>query len=322
MYIVRLNFVHPDPTDPQETADRYRAGIDIAEYADANGFSMISTEEHQATPMGWSPTPLVTAGAILARTTNVSVAIAALLVPLHDPVRVAEQIAVLDLLSKGRIIVTTGIGYRPVEYAALGRDWSRRGALLDEAIETMQAVWNGEPIEVDGEQVVIGPRPYTRPHPMLLIGGSSKVAARRAARYGLPFQVPGHHPGLEDYYNDQCEQHGTFPMYIAPERAAMVHIVDDPDRAWAELGEHFWFEAKTYKSWQPPGQHSAVTTSANSVDELRAEGIYKFLTPAEAIDHVRRSGALALHPLCGGMPIDSAWQSVQYAVDEVLPALT
>ena len=59
--MMRLNFVHPDPTDAEHMSDRYRAGIDLAEYADKNGFAMVSTEEHTATSIGWSPTPLLTA---------------------------------------------------------------------------------------------------------------------------------------------------------------------------------------------------------------------------------------------------------------------
>ena len=136
--MMRLNFVHPDPTDPNHMSDRYRAGFDLAEYADKNGFALVSLEEHQATEIGWSPTPLLNAAMILNRTENLSVAITALLVPLHDPVRLAQELAVIDLVSKGRISITTGLGYRPAEYAAVQKDWNRRGKILDHALETMQ----------------------------------------------------------------------------------------------------------------------------------------------------------------------------------------
>ena len=101
----------------------------------------------------------------------------------------------------------------------------------------------------------------------------------------------------------------------------MVHVVNDPDEAWAKLGKHFWLEASVYDSWQPPGQTSAVHTHATNPEELRAEGIYQFLTPEQAVDRVRQTGALSLHPLVGGMPIDSAWQSLELTVDRVIPAL-
>jgi alkanesulfonate monooxygenase SsuD/methylene tetrahydromethanopterin reductase-like flavin-dependent oxidoreductase (luciferase family) len=319
--MMRLNFVHPDPTDAEHMGDRYRAGVDLAEYADKNGFAMVTLEEHQATEIGWSPTPLLNAAMILNRTENLSIAITALLVPLHDPVRLAQEMAVIDLVSKGRLSITTGLGYRPVEYAAVGKEWKRRGKILDHNLETMLKVWSGEEFELNGETIKVGPMPYTRPHPMVMIGGSGPAAARRAARFGLPLQLPAQNPEVEALYYEECEKNGTSGFCIAPENVAMVHVVDDPDKAWAELGHHFWLEASTYDSWQPEGQTSAVHTHATNVDELRAEGIYQFLSPEQAVDRIRETGALSLHPLVGGMPIDSAWQSLELTVDKVLPAL-
>lgn len=319
--LMRLNFVHPDPTDPSEMSDRYRAGIDLAAYADKHGFAMVSLEEHQATEMGWSPTPLLNAAMILNRTESLSVAITALLVPLHDPVRLAQEIAVIDLASRGRIAVTAGLGYRPSEYAALQKDWARRGKLLDEAIDTMQKVWSGEEFECNGATIKVGPMPYTRPHPTLMIGGSGPAAAKRAARFGLPLQLPGPNPQVEELYYAECERLGKQGFCISPEQVAMIHVVSDPDEAWAKLGKHFWFEASVYDSWQPAGQTSAIHTHASNLEELRSEGLYQFLTPAQAVDRVRQTGALALHPLVGGMPIDSAWESLELTVGEVMPAL-
>ncbi len=319
--LMRLNFVHPDPTDAAHMSDRYRAGVELAEYGDARGLAMVTTEEHQATPMGWSPTPLLTASTILNRTENLSVAISALLVPLHDPVRLAQQIAVIDLMSRGRLSVCTGLGYRPAEYAVLGKDWTRRGRLLDEALDIMLAIWRGEEVEVNGEQISVGPLPWSRPHPPLLVGGSSPAAARRAARLGLPLQLPGPNPEIQELYETLSREHGHHPFCIAPTDVAMVQVVEDPDRAWAELGQHFLFEASTYHSWQPPGQDSAVHSSATTIAELRAEGIYQFLTPDEAVERLRSHGMLALHPLCGGMPIDAAWASMEFVCDRVIPAM-
>ncbi|MCB0995210.1 MAG: LLM class flavin-dependent oxidoreductase [Acidimicrobiales bacterium] len=319
--LVRLNFVHADPTDPEQMSDRYRAGLEIARYVDTAGFNGISLEEHHSSTMAWSPTPLMNAGMILASTEQITCTISALLLPLHDPIRVAEDLAVIDLVSKGRIMVCTGLGYREVEYAAMGKEWSRRGKILDEALDVMLKAWTGEPFEHNGQMVQVTPLPYTRPHPMVFVGGSAPASAKRAARLGLPLQLPGQFPEIEELYNAECERLGTQGFVIAPDHVAMVHIAEDPDRVWAELGDHFMLEAMTYKNWQPPGQTSAVCSKASTVEELRAEGIYQVLTPAEATERARATGALSLHPLVGGMPIDEAWSSVELAVDKVLPAL-
>jgi len=90
-------------------------------YADEHDLQAISLEEHHGAENGWSPSPLVMAGLVFGRTQKIMAAISALLVPLHDPLRIAEDIAVLDLASGGRLIVTGGIGYRESEYAAHGR---------------------------------------------------------------------------------------------------------------------------------------------------------------------------------------------------------
>ena len=71
----------------------------------------------------------------------------------------------------------------------------------------------------------------------------------------------------------------------------------------------------------PARRTPPVHTHATNVEELREEGIYQFLSPDQAINRIRETGALSLHPLCGGMPIDSAWQSLELTVDKVLPAV-
>jgi len=143
--LIRFNFMSPDPTDGQAMSDRYRAGLEIARYADSHGFNAVSLEEHHSTPMAWCPTPLLNAAMILSSTDSLMITISALLLPLHDPVRAAEDIAVIDLVSPGRLVIVTGLGYRPVEYAAMGKEWERRGRILDDALEVMLTAWKGEP---------------------------------------------------------------------------------------------------------------------------------------------------------------------------------
>ena len=104
----------------------------------------------------------------------------------------------------------------------------------------------------------------------------------------------------------------------------MLHVATDPDKAWAEVGKHLLHEATTYGSWQTPDIRSAVNSHATTVEELRAEGIYRILTPDECVAQAEAQGQLAgfnLHPLCGGMPIDKGWESLQLYVENVMPRL-
>ena len=241
--VFRLNHVHPDPSDGSEMSGRYRAALDMIEFLDQRGLNAVQFDEHHVSNTGWSPTPMMSAGMVLARTENVLCMIGALLLPLHDPIRVAEDLAVLDLVGKGRIVVTMGLGYRPLEYTAMDKEWSRRGKIMDESLDVLMKAWTGEPFEHHGETVQVLPKPFTSPHPQIMIGGSAKASARRAARLGLPLYMNGNPPGIKELYEELCAENGTVPFCIAPEEAPQLFITEDPDRAWAELGEHFMLEA-------------------------------------------------------------------------------
>jgi len=327
MTIVRFNCVQ-ETLDPREMSGRYRAFVEMAAFAEERGFTQVHLEEHHGAENGWSPAPLLMAGMVFARTKTIAVDIGALLVPQHDPIRLAEDIAVLDLVSGGgRLSITTGLGYRPSEYHLLSREWKRRGRLLDEALEVMLSAWTGEPFEYKGETVQVSPVPISEPHPMILVGGGSPAAAKRAARFGLPFMPDGHFLDLQQLYESELEKHGkTGFCLMPPARSEMLFVTEDPDRTWTELGRYFMNEAGTYSAWRKAGGvgESAVTSSATTVDELRAEGIYRAVTPDELVDELLDSPLpiAVLHPMVGGMPVDEAWTCMELYANDVLPRVS
>ncbi|MBT2677265.1 LLM class flavin-dependent oxidoreductase, partial [Streptomyces sp. ISL-14] len=187
-------------------------------------------------------------------------------------------------------------------------------------LDTLLKAWTGEPFEYRGRTVRVTPRPYTDPHPLLLVGGSSKAAARRAARLGLPFFPSAHLPELEAYYKERLVEYGTEGWTMMPAaETPLLHIAEDPDRAWARYGGHFLHEARTYASWQSGDVRSAVKSAATTVEELRAEGVYRIVTPDEcvALGHAN----YVLHPLSGGMPVEEGWRSLRLFCEQVLPGL-
>jgi alkanesulfonate monooxygenase SsuD/methylene tetrahydromethanopterin reductase-like flavin-dependent oxidoreductase (luciferase family) len=317
--VIRLNLVEPGAT-PASLAARYRAALEMAAYADEHGITTVQTEEHHGVADNWLPSPFVFAGAVLGATRRLAVTVSAAIGPLHDPLRLAEDIAVLDLLGGGRLVTVAGIGYRPEEYAMFGVDFARRGRLQDELLETLLKAWTGEDFAYRGRTVRVTPRPFSDPHPLLLVGGSSKAAARRAARLGLPFFPSAHLPELEAYYKERLVEYGTEGWTMMPAaETPLLHLSADPDRTWAEHGDRFLHEARTYASWQSAGIRSAVRSTATTVDDLRAEGVYRVLTPDEcvALGH----DTYVLHPLAGGMPLEEGWRSLRLFTEEVLPAL-
>lgn len=323
--VIRFNLVDP-AAEPTSLSARYKAALEMAAYADDRGVDTVQTEEHHGAANGWLPSPLTFAGAVFGATRRIAVTVSALIGPLYDPLRLAEDIAVLDLLSGGRLVTVAGIGYRQAEYDAHGRDWKHRGKLQDEVLETLLTAWTGEPFTYRGRTVRVTPRPFTQPHPLLLVGGSSKAAARRAARLGLPLFPSANLPELEAYYRERLAEYGTEGWcMMPPAKVPLLHLSEDPDRAWAQYGEHLLHEARTYASWQSADIHSAVRSAATGVEELRREGVYRIVTPDECVALAEAGGdqaSLVLHPLCGGMPVDEGWRSLHLLAEQVLPRLT
>ena len=319
MAVLRFNCIQPG-LEPTEMSARYKAFVEMAAIGDEQGFSIVNLEEHHGADNGWSPSPLVMAGMVVARTKKIGVNFGALLLPLHDPIRVAEDLAVLDLTSGGRVTTVAGLGYRPSEYHLHQKDWAGRGKLMDHCVDTLLKAWTGEPFEYHGETVRVTPVPVSKPHPILMIGGTSKATARRAARFGLPMYTAAPVPEVEALYYEECARLGVQGFCIMPP-AKSVHlfVVEDPDEAWARYGEHVWHEASTYAGWQTADISSAAHSHASNVDELRNEGMYRFATPDEAVELVKTSQTALLHPLCGGMPLDAAWDMFQRFVDVVWP---
>ena len=319
MAILRFNCIQPG-LEPTEMSARYKAFVEMAAIGDEQGFAIVNLEEHHGASNGWSPSPMLMAAMVVARTKRIGINFGALLLPLYDPVRVAEDLAVLDLASGGRITTVAGLGYRPSEYHLHGKDWAGRGKLMDHCVDTVLKAWTGEPFEYQGEMVQVSPIPLTKPHPILMIGGTSKATARRAARFGLPMYTAAPVPEIEALYYAECERLGVKGFCVMPRgMAEHLFVVDDPEKAWASWGQHVWHEASTYASWQTSDISSSAHSHANNVEELRSEGMYRFVTPDEAVERVRSNGAALLHPLCGGMPVDDAWDMFHRFVDQVWP---
>lgn len=322
MFAVRYDMRCP-PWAPTDRRSLYAAALDQAAYVDEHGLGTIVVSEHHASEDGYLPSPLVFASAVAARTRTAHISLSAVIATLHDPVRLAEDVAVLDLVSGGRVSLILGLGYRPEEYAHLGVPWAGRGKRLDETVAVLLEAWKGEPFEWQGRTVHVTPRPLQEPHPFVLVGGSSPAAARRAARFGLSFFPTIADEALQEAYLAACAAEGREPgLVVLPRGPAFVHVAEDPDKAWAEVGPHLLHDARTYASWQPAGQRTHVTPDdVSDVAGLRAAGRYLVVTPEECVDLVRAHGTVILHPLIGGLSPDLAWPSLELIAQLVKPAL-
>jgi alkanesulfonate monooxygenase SsuD/methylene tetrahydromethanopterin reductase-like flavin-dependent oxidoreductase (luciferase family) len=164
--------------------------VDWARRAEAHGFSSLATIDRVAYPSYDSLTALTAAAAVTERIgllTNV------LLAPLYNPVLLAKVTACLDQISEGRLTLGLGVGGRPDDYQLAERSFTDRGRRFDADLELLHQAWAGQPVA--GSQFPVGP-PATGGRVPLLMGGQSKLAAPRAARWGAGFTIGGAPPEM------------------------------------------------------------------------------------------------------------------------------
>lgn len=306
-------------------ADLYAASIEHVAWADRLGFETVYLAEHHGADDGYGPAPMIQAAAMMGVTKRIRVHFSALLVVLHDPIRLAEDLAILDLISGGRVDITAGLGYRPHEYRLFGVDKRRRVAVFEETIQLLRQAWTGEPFQYRGETVVVRPRPYQPSGPPIYIGGSAEASAFRAARLGDGY-LPAM-PGLWGIYEAECQRLGrpTGPREPSTPSPLFLHVSDDPDRDWEVVAPHVLYTAQSNAQWaKERGVGATPYPAATTVDELKAHPRFLVLTPDECVDHLlglEDDTEVQFQPLMGGLPPEIGWASLAMFEHEVLPKL-
>jgi alkanesulfonate monooxygenase SsuD/methylene tetrahydromethanopterin reductase-like flavin-dependent oxidoreductase (luciferase family) len=307
---------------PAQIADQYRTAIEMARWADDKGCATVGVSEHHGAEDGYLPSPLVLASAMAAVTQNVRILVGAALLPMYDPVRLAEDMLVLDHISRGRVSFILGIGYRPAEYQLYGLDFDRRGAIADAKLSKLLELLR----DASDKKVMprVTPSSFTPGRPSVAVGGATKAAARRAGRHGVGFFAQINTPGLGEAYAQAAREAGFEPgvcVLPSPDVPGTVFVHSDPDTAWNEVGTYLLADATTYAEWNKDTGHDTVNLSTGqSIEALRSErAAHRVLGVKEAIASARVWGRLPLNPLCGGCPPDLAWTYLRRAVDEVVP---
>jgi alkanesulfonate monooxygenase SsuD/methylene tetrahydromethanopterin reductase-like flavin-dependent oxidoreductase (luciferase family) len=323
MFMMRFDMRAPSFGAP--ASELYAAALEMASWAESRGAIAAAVSEHHTMEDGYLPSPLVLATALAARTSSLPIMTAALILPLYDPIRLAEDMAVLDIISGGRVSYILAIGYRPEEYEQHGVEFGRRGTLADEQLALLLRAKAGEPFEHEGRRIHVTPPPVTAGGPTVMWGGGSPAAAKRAARFGLDFLAQGGGPELESVYAEACRAEGREPgfcMVPPTDMATTVFVADDLDAAWAEVGPHLLHDVVSYAALNPGNTHTASLSTATTVDELRAEDrTHRIVTVDEAVAMVQGGAPLPLQPLVGGLPPEVAWRYLRTVTDVVMPRL-
>ena len=323
MYMMRFDMRAPATGAP--AADLYAAALDICAWSETRGALRAVVCEHHMSPDGYLPAPMLMATAIAARTEKLPLMVAIFQLPLYDPVKLAEEMCVLDIVSRGRVGYVGGLGYVPAEYEMHGVDFHRRGAIADEKLPLLLKAVTGEAFEHEGRRIQVTPAPFTPGGPRINWGGGSLPAARRAGRFGVGFLAEKGDPALREAYEAACRENGHTPgMCMLPnaEEASVVFVADDLDAAWAELGPYLMHDVRSYAVWNEGKTGTASISLVKTAEELRAENrSHRILTVEQAVARVKAGAPLPLHPLIGGLPPKTAWKYLETVVDKVLPAL-
>lgn len=232
-------------------SDVYTEGLDLIAEAERLGYAHVWLSEHHFADDGYAPSLLTIAAAAAARTTSIRIGTFVLLLPLHDPVAVAEAAATVDAISNGRLDLGLGQGYVRTEFDPRGIPRAARGARMEEGLEVLQALLAGESVTFRGEHnhldgVRINPSPVQRPMP-IWVGANGPRALDRAARRGLHLAATV--PDARDIYRQRLVTYGRDPDAFHVAQLATAFCAETVDAAWDAAAEPLHHMLQTYLQW-------------------------------------------------------------------------
>lgn len=304
-----------------------RIHLEQAAWADRNGFEAVVLGEHHGLSDGFNPSPMVLGAAIAARTSRMRIHPSAVLLPLHDPIRVSEDVAVLDNISDGRVDLTIGLGYVKSEFELFGIPLENRGKLLESKFDALKRALRGDRFEYDGRLVYITPRPVQKSGPPCYFGGGVKASARRAALLGDGFYPTSPDPALRNIYTDTCRELGREPGPIidALTGPQFIYVTEDPDKAWHDIAPHAFYETNSYSKLMAEAGNNAPFKFLETVDDLKNCGLYAVVTPDECVAlamKLEEAGAImSFNPTMSGLDEAVSWASLELFASKVLPRL-
>ncbi|VEG43691.1 F420-dependent methylene-tetrahydromethanopterin reductase [Mycolicibacterium flavescens] len=308
----------------------YEETLDVVAWTESVGFCGAWVPEHHGADDGYMPTPHLALAAISARTKHIRLGAAVAIAPLYHPVRFAEECAVLDLLSNGRLETAVGIGYRRREYEMNGEAFGRRGSRFDEFLDIVCALWTGETVNFTGRHYAlqnarIVPPPPRRKIP-LYIGGFVEKAMQRAVKYADGYFG---NEELWDLYFETAAQAGRDPAGIAIRVPGLfLTVAEDPERAMNELSPYYHHVYRCYSNWMNEDNALGMDGSMDpmDLDAFKQSGILQILTPDDAVtyfkalkERMRIDHFMMMRP--PGLPAARFIEYAQLFADRVIPSV-
>ena len=313
----------------RSSVDLYRQTLDQIVHAEALGFDDIWLSEHHFVADGYLPSCLPMAAAVAARTSRVAIGTNILLMPFHNPIRLAEDCAVVDILSYGRFVFGPAVGYRLEEFATFNVTRSERGSITEEAVEIMRRCWTDDEFSFHGrhfsyDNIRCTPKPVQRPIP-IWFGATGGEAVRRAARLGDGLLGGG--PARADYVDHLRSYGKDWEHPAVASTGQWLFCSEDPDRDWEVLKPHALYQLQNYARWfSAAGQPAFGDPPVNAAD-LESRGLYLCGTPSDIIASIRAAHEAApfdrhfFWAIWPGVDPDMATRSIELFAERVIPAL-
>jgi natural product biosynthesis luciferase-like monooxygenase protein len=264
--------------------------------AERLGFDSVWPAEHHFSEYGWCASPQVTLASIASRTERIRLGTGIVVLPFHNPVRVAEDFAFLDLLSDGRVDFGIGRGYQPTEYAGFGLDQTRSREMFDESIRVIQACWTEDRVNFHGEfydvdNIEVRPKPLQKPHPPIYMACLSPETFEMAGRYGFNLLMgfafglsrAGARTGIESYKRGR-EQAGLDPEGGQKTCLFQIYCADTMEAAHKEFADPLtWYYRTIAKYIAPPTGHVASYELYSKTRELASNVTFDQLLEGDGL---------------------------------------
>jgi alkanesulfonate monooxygenase SsuD/methylene tetrahydromethanopterin reductase-like flavin-dependent oxidoreductase (luciferase family) len=325
-------------------AQRFDETLAHIELADALGFHSVWVAEHHFSNYGYSTNPLLLIARASATAPHVRFGQAVLVTPFWQPLRLAEDIAITDLLTHGRLEIGLGRGYQPLEFRGLNVAYDQSRELFEEQFEVMRLAWTADDFTFAGKHfpvqtpITVLPRPFQQPHPPIWLAVQSETSLDWAAAHGCDIILSGASTAwdqLPGWINRFVSRRAPAPD--APTREPRVGMLRHVFVAETEAEAR---DALWQSRWQRGvaerlrlGQEQ-ITAGQNSLDgfvhSMSEEDWWDRIvygTPERCVEQMRRQAALGVTDVLawfdiGGLPADAVQRSMRLFATEVIPALT
>lgn len=318
---------------PIEGGHYYRDALEEVLRGEELGFDSVWMEEHHSVAGHYWPSPLPVLAGFATRTSRVTLGTDILVAPFYHPARLAEDVALLDVMSDGRAVLGVAIGYKPDEFALYGVDLAKRGARFEEQLAVVKGLWTQETLSFRGTyyqlEGKLEPRPITKPHPPIWIGGWGELTLRRAATLGDNW-IPGPTADLARLLDGKqrfLAHRGAAGLTGRVEEWPLTRdvIIADTDREARELAERHIMVSyrKEYAGgWKHPFIDASIATDLDTIKKDR----FLIGGPDQVIEELRpfveQYGMT--HLICRlffpGMPHRHIMRELELIAREVRPA--